>query len=151
MHTNKSVLDSISSKSVTQWTQSKPKTTVGIGGKITAKATETGTELAWSAILDPSTDNLLKTSQNGLYVPGYTKSEIDEAFTDTQKQLYSDMSGKISGVQAETKAYFDILTGAMGRLTFYVNAETGDDSNAGTSVSVPLKTVAAGPLCIQCT
>ena len=143
MHTNKSVLDSISSKSVTQWTQSKPKTTVGIGGKITAKATETGTELAWSAILDPSTDNLLKTSQNGLYVPGYTKSEIDEAFTDTQKQLYSDMSGKISGVQAETKAYFDILTGAMGRLTFYVNAETGDDSNAGTSVSVPLKTVAA--------
>ena len=143
MHTNKSVLDSISSKSVTQWTQSKPKTTVGIGGKITAKATETGTELAWSAILDPSTDNLLKTSQNGLYVPGYTKSEIDEAFTDTQKQLYSDMSGKISGVQAETKAYFDILTGAMGRLTFYINAETGDDSNAGTSVSAPLKTVAA--------
>lgn len=143
MHTNKSVLDGISSKSVTQWTQSKPKTTVGIGGKITAKATETGTELAWSAILDPSTDNLLKASQSGLYVPGYTKSEIDEAFTDTQKQLYSDMSGKISGVQAETKAYFDILTGAMGRLTFYVNAETGDDSSAGTSVSAPLKTVAA--------
>ncbi len=143
MHTNKSVLDSISSKSVTQWTQSKPKTTVGIGGKITAKATETGTELAWSAILDPSTDNLLKASQSGLYVPGYTKSEIDEAFTDTQKQLYSDISGKISGVQAETKAYFDILTGAMGRLTFYVNAETGDDSSAGTSVSAPLKTVAA--------
>lgn len=143
MHTNKSVLDSISSKSVTQWTQSKPKTTVGIGGKITAKATETGTELAWSAILDPSTDNLLKASQSGLYVPGYTKSEIDEAFTDTRKQLYSDISGKISGVQAETKAYFDILTGAMGRLTFYVNAETGDDSSAGTSVSAPLKTVAA--------
>mgnify|MGYP002617296281 CR=1 FL=1 len=142
-HANKSVLDGISSKLVTQWTQSKPKTTVGIGGKITAKATETGTELAWSAILDPSTDNLLKTSQNGLYVPGYTKSEIDEAFTDTQKQIYSDMSGKISGVQAETKAYFDILTGAMGRLTFYVNAETGDDSSAGTSVSAPLKTVAA--------
>ena len=142
-HANKSVLDGISSKLVTQWTQSKPKTTVGIGGKITAKSTETGTELAWSAILDPSTDNLLKTSQNGLYVPGYTKSEIDEAFTDTQKQIYSDMSGKISGVQAETKAYFDILTGAMGRLTFYVNAETGDDSSAGTSVSAPLKTVAA--------
>lgn len=107
-HANKNVLDGISSKLVTQWTQSKPKTTVGIGGKITAKATETGTELAWNAILDPSTDNLLKTSQSGLYVPGYTKSEIDEAFTDTQKQLYSDMSGKISGVQAETKAYFDI-------------------------------------------
>ena len=142
-HANKSVLDGISSKLVTQWTQSKPKTTVGIGGKITAKATETGTELAWSAILDPSTDNLLKTSQNGLYVPGYTRSEIDEAFTDTQKQIYSDMSGKISGVQAETKAYFDILTGAMGQLTFYVNAETGDDSSAGTSVSAPLKTVAA--------
>lgn len=142
-HANKNVLDGISSKLVTQWTQSKPKTTVGIGGKITAKATETGTELAWNAILDPSTDNLLKTSQSGLYVPGYTKSEIDEAFTDTQKQLYSDMSGKISGVQAETKAYFDILTGAMGRLTFYINAETGDDSNAGTSVSAPLKTVAA--------
>lgn len=136
-HANKNVLDGISSKLVTQWTQSKPKTTVGIGGKITAKATETGTELAWNAILDPSTDNLLKTSQSGLYVPGYTKSEIDEAFTDTQKQLYSDMSGKISGVQAETKAYFDILTGAMGRLTFYINAETGDDSNAGTSVSAP--------------
>ena len=142
-HTNKNVLDGISSKLVTQWTQSKPKTTVGIGGKITAKATETGTELAWSAILDPSTDNLLKTSQSGLYVPGYTKSEIDEAFTDTKKQIYSDMSGEISGVQAETKAYFDILTGAMGRLTFYVNAETGDDSNAGTSVGAPLKTVAA--------
>ena len=142
-HTNKNVLDGISSKLVTQWTQSKPKTTVGIGGKITAKATETGTELAWSAILDPSTDNLLKASQSGLYVPGYTKSEIDEAFTDTKKQLYSDMSGKISGVQAETKAYFDILTGAMGRLTFYVNAEAGDDSNAGTSVGAPLKTVAA--------
>ncbi len=142
-HANKNVLDGISSKLVTQWTQSKPKTTVGIGGKITAKATETGTELAWNAILDPSTDNLLKTSQSGLYVPGYTKSEIDEAFTDTKKQLYSDMSGKISGVQAEAKAYFDILTGAMGRLTFYINAETGDDSNAGTSVSAPLKTVAA--------
>ena len=42
-HTNKNVLDGISSKLVTQWTQSKPKTTVGIGGKITAKATETGT------------------------------------------------------------------------------------------------------------
>ena len=142
MHTNKSVLESISSQSVTQWTQSQPNTTVGIGGKITAKATETGTELAWSAILDPSTDNLLKTSQNGLYVPGYTKSEIDEAFTDTQKQLYSDMSGKISGVQAETKAYIEILTGAKGRLTYNENADTAHDSNDATTVSVPLKTVA---------
>lgn len=82
------------------------------------------------------------TDKNGTTSAEITNIVTDEELEAAKKQIYSDMAGKVNAVDNKADNYYKLLNPALIRVTVYVNAQTGDDSNSGDTAAEPKKTIA---------
>lgn len=90
------------------------------------------------------------TDKNGTTSAEITNIVTDEELESAKKQIYSDMAGKVNAVDNKADNYYKLLKPALIRVTVYVNAQTGDDSNSGDTAAEPKKQLQEHWRNIQC-